>query len=514
MKDKEHLLVKNGAIDLYYGFRVETKLPFAKLCNNIRKRVTDTFRTQNDRIIDSFTYGIKEAVEKCGIDTLRVKCADWFNIEEHPELSSISKDDISGIEFQMEPRRFSICPRTKLQEYMSQALDEIENNYKHNLKIYGEYYVNAHALIPLPPLKITLKNEASTLLHAMLFIFKNEMGVLRLTLPIDSMDIVPLQENNVDNYITYAETFQGFPIQLQDKSIESIVRLYYSFLMDVKKITSIVPFKSIVNTILANHSNMFESIDSVPIKFKEEIFKICSAPICERPGFSYEEDAIRHFADNSYRFKGLAYVVGSMGKCVSIVDKTFLESTMADFTNIQAFNWIIKEIRRNVEFTIMILLLKNINNGYAFDQSIISNNKLCKISNDYNVSKIFISLLISGVYGSVRELTATFEEKMVYFLDEENVTDRITAMNNILDSEQARRTSQQNNILSAGGLLFTIIFGLPAINETLAYIRAIFAFIEINFPIITIENCSLAIWGAIIFYLTALLIFNNRQKGN
>lgn len=512
MKKRELLYVKNGAIDLYYGLRIETKLPYAKMCNNIREKVANVFHVQNDNIRNVFTHNIKEAADKCGISALKVKCADWPDTEKHPELSSISKDDISGIEFKMKPRGFSICGRTILEDYLSQAIDDIEGNYTHNREIYGEYYVNAHALIPMSPIKIKLKNGSSTLLHVMLFLFKNKMGVLRMTLPIDNLDTIPLTENNIDNYIACAETFQGFPVPLLDKSIGSIAALYYQFLTEVKKITSVVPFKNVVNIILANHSKAFDSVDNVPEELKEDIYKICAAPIHDMPGFSYKQDAIKHFADLSYRFKGLAYVIGTMGKCVSIIDKTFVKSIGADFSNIQALNWIIKEIRRNVEFTIIILLLKNINNGYIFDQSISSSNNLYKTNNDYNMSKIFISLLKSGVYGSVRELTTAFEEKMTYFLDEENVSDRINAMNNILDGEQSRRTIRLENILSVGGLLFTIIFGLPAINETLAYIRAFCSFIEINIPIISIKNCSIIIWGTTIVYLTAFLLFNRTRR--
>lgn len=42
--------------------------------------------------------------------------------------------------------------------------------------------------------------------------------------------------------------------------------------------------------------------------------------------------------------------------------------------------------------------------------------------------------------------------------------------------------------------MLTLIFGLPAIYETVEIIRNVFGFISVDVPIITLENLSVALW--------------------
>ncbi len=517
MKDSEMLnYINNGAIDYYHGLKIETKLTFEELCDNISKKINESNEKYNNYIKVAFRNDINQAIQKQGFcDNLRIinsENPDNSEIMTKINENSDLKDEISGIEFAISDNKFNIIPRTYVDEYYSVMYDENNYDFDYSKNIYGNIYVNSQSRFILPPIKLELENNAKTMLGAMLYVFQNKFAVLRLTLPIDNVGSQLLKNNESDNYIVSAKTIFGFTEPLNNKSLEAIKDCYCRFLAGINKVNAVVCFKRIVNILLANHSSIVDDIKKMPDKLKEEIYKISFAPIQERNGVSYIEEATKHFNKNSFIFNGIGYFLSSMGKCVSFVDNSVLTFAKENFEENIVFKKIISDLRRNVEFPIILMLLKNINDSYSFEQKGLTNKKLSEIKNDYNINKIFISMLQTGAYGSVRELTNKFEESMTYFLDVENTEERMSALNSVLEDEQARRTLQLQNIVSIVGLIFAIIFGLPAINETLFHIRNLCFFVKQDIPCVSVANCSFVIWCLTIIGLSIFIFRNSKTK--
>lgn len=513
VKIKESLnYIDNGAIDFYFGLRIETKLNFEELCANICKRVDESFENYDNYIKALFQENMEKVIRESGLENkLHIKDPDKSKIMAKFNDLSEQNDEICSIEFDITDNGFKFTPYTKVNNYLAQMRVESNFDYDYSKEVYGDFYINSQTRFILPPIKIELKNGLSALLSAVLVVFKNNTAVLRMTLPIDDMDSKPLMLNDIDNYILSAKTLYGFPLQLKDESIEAIKACYCQFLAGTNDVNAVVCFKKIVNIMLANHSCMVNNIKDIPDKIKEDIYRISIAPVQERKDVSYVDEAKKHFDKNGYFFNGIGYILSSMGKCVSVIDNTVVEFIKDNFATEQVFSKIINDLRRNVEFTIIILLLKNINDSYTFEQNGFENSKLGKVKKDYNKNKIFVSLLQSNVYGSVRDLTSMFEESMMFFLDSKNVEDRMIALDNILEEEQSRRTLQLQNVISIVGLIFTIIFGLPAINETLLHIRTLCFFIKEDINFMTVENCSFLIWLLTIIGLSLFIFYKSKK---
>lgn len=509
LKKNSHIsYINNGAIDFYYGLKLETKLSYDDLCDEIHRRVNESFQSYNNNIKTSFQESITEAIHQSGLENeLYIKDNDKSNIKDNFFEFSDLKDEIINLEFDFTERGFIIKPITIVEDYLNKMYNESKADFDFSECVYGDFYVESQTRFVLPPIKAELKNGSSSLISAILFVFKNNNAVLRITLPIDNMDSEPLMSNDLDDYIVSVENLSGFSLELKGSTIKSIKSCYCNYILSIKKITFLVSSKQMVNIILTNHSAMFDNIKRIPDKIQEDIYKISLAPIQVRNGVSYVENAINHLDKNSLFFNGIGFVLSNMGKCISLVDNTIINFAKENFEKEILYDKITNDIRRNIEFTIIILLLKNINDSYYFYKKVLHDSNLSKVKNEYNKNKIFISLLQDDVYGSVREITPKFEETMTFFLDEKNVKDRTNALNNILEEEQANRTLQLQNVLSIVGLIFTIIFGLPAINETLTLIRNLCFFITTDIPFISIENTSFAIWlltsiGMLIFVLS------------
>ena len=375
--------IKNGAIDFYYGLKIETKLDYEKLCNKIQEKIDESFQNYNNYVKTVFQENIKEAICQTGLENeIYIKDTDKVKIEDKfYELSDL-KDEITNIELDSTDNGFRIKPITIVENYLNGQKDYAINfaqltqkdgsflvgreniesifDFDFSERIYGDFYVEAQTRFVLPPIKVELKNESVKLLTAMLFVFNNNAAVLRLSLPIDNTDSEPLMLNNMSDYIVSAKPIYGSILQLEGNSINAIHDCYCRYIASVKKVTSVVSYKRIVNIILANHSGMFNDVKNIPNKIKEDIYKISMAPVQERDGVSYTEESINHVEKNGFFFNGIGYIMSNMGKCISIVDNTVVDFAKQNFEKEIVFDKLINDIRRNIEFTIIILLLKNI----------------------------------------------------------------------------------------------------------------------------------------------------------
>lgn len=57
-----------------------------------------------------------------------------------------------------------------------------------------------------------------------------------------------------------------------------------------------------------------------------------------------------------------------------------------------------------------------------------------------------------------------------------------------------KKNERFQNYISTGGLILTLIFGLPSLYETLTIFRKLFSFYPYNIPYLTLENTSIILW--------------------
>lgn len=79
-----------------------------------------------------------------------------------------------------------------------------------------------------------------------------------------------------------------------------------------------------------------------------------------------------------------------MGRCVSIIDKNVTEVSEEELTENEIYNHLINAVRINIEFALIIILLKKINSGYAFLKKKENANNIHKIQEEYLYNNIFI----------------------------------------------------------------------------------------------------------------------------
>lgn len=116
--------------------------------------------------------------------------------------------------------------------------------------------------------------------------------------------------------------------------------------------------------------------------------------------------------------------------------------------------------------------------------------KLSDTRIEYNKNVLFISELQENCYGSVSEQTALLEKMMPHYFKHEITSAKKTAIDNILQQNEQEKNERFQNYISTGGLILTLIFGLPSLYETLTIFRSFFSFYPYNIPYLTLENTS------------------------
>ena len=128
-----------------------------------------------------------------------------------------------------------------------------------------------------------------------------------------------------------------------------------------------------------------------------------------------------------------------------------------------------------------IEITRQTDNIYQLDHAVIAKQK--KILKAFGMNE-----------GSVSEQTEFFEKRMCHYFKQEIMERKLIAIDSILRDEEKKKREEFQDFIAIGGLMLNIAIGLPAINDTIAVIREVFAFWPYNVPIITMENVSLFLW--------------------
>ena len=115
-------------------------------------------------------------------------------------------------------------------EALGQRLDRLHEEQEASSQIYGSGFTSAQDRLILLPFKIELESKETVWLHALLYIFENHMGFLKLELPLINTSPAPLQRNNVDLFISNVINKWKNKNYVSEKSFSHIVEAYLNTL--------------------------------------------------------------------------------------------------------------------------------------------------------------------------------------------------------------------------------------------------------------------------------------------
>lgn len=518
MKSSGIQKIKYGELHQFYPLKFEGKRSFEELFKLIQKSkvlFTDKYR---NKIMDSLGYSLSKMVEEMQEEMknsgMTIKMSGFTRTDKIRPVPSVLNSDDIVLELEEKDTSFKMNFFHKELVELEQQIECLFYEQKESSKIYGKRFVEVQERFVLLPFKVELSNGEIVWLNAILYIFANGMGVLKLEMPLINIGIEAFKENDIDSMILKVINKWGNKNCVSEPTLYNIACTYLkSIAEDTGEDVHI--YGGEINYIsLIDFDGMPKQINNISHEVQEDLYCIIAAPVPHRNNISFLKNAQEYIQKNSFGRYNINYIVKEMGGCLSYIDRTLLETILKeneienrdDMSYFNLCNRIALEIFVNVEFALLIIILKKLNDCNCYYEKIGEKNDLSKIQKEYNQNILFISELQEECYGSVSDQTKFFEERMCHYLKQDIMDKKLAAIDNILKDEEKKKGEAFQNFLSVGGFVLTLLFGLPALYDTIVIVRNVFAFFPYNVPILTLENFSLFLWivlnGCILLSMT------------
>lgn len=525
--------INYGELHIYYPIKFDTKLSYSKLCETLFKSNISFNETYQQKIMDSLGVSLANTTDEFQNNIINADPNDIsvsINVKDtetnktyHPCFNYKPTYEINE-----ENIRIELCSSdssillnvvsTEL-EALQQRISRMQDELELSDRIYGNSFTSNQERILLLPFKAKLPNNQIVWIHAILFVFRNNMGILKLEIPLIKTDIAPLKDYDIDALVKSIDNCWNTNTVDPKIKLSELVDYYLNTIVKNNKINIIKYNNEIRNILFVDFDEIPKQINNISADIQEELFRIISAPVPDYPYTSYSKDAREHMEKYSWGQHGIKYIIKTNGGVLSIIDKNLLDyfsskfkeenntSVLDDSDYTYMCNTLANNMNVNIEFAILIIMLKKTNECNDIYNKKQKKRNLFKIRKEYNQNILFINELQNTCYGTVIEQTSQIEEMMPLYLKTNIINSNQTALNNILKDEEQKRNEAFLNFISIGSLMLSIIFGLPSIYEALSILRKTFlCIVENDIPYLTLESTSVILWLLLnLFILIRLL---------
>ena len=533
MAGKESLgidMIQCGRIDFYVPLKFETKYNYVKLCQKINNAINNSIE-KHEKYIHQDTQEMCEDLNKKflaepdGKMSLFQKSKKLVKSMIPKNKRRISRENMNNcIELGFTEKGLSISlPLEELRAYQDRC-DEIAHEFEQVQKLYGLGYAGSQNRYVLLPLHVQLTNDEFVWFNVILYIFENKAGILKLELPLVNVSPQPLFDYEYDEFIKRIENPWLMDMHIKDFTINSIRDMYISTFLCKYGINVVAQEGTLKNVILSKFNGMPKQMNNITLEVQEDLYRIIAAPVSVIDSTSYKQTAREYINKYSWGKHNMKYICSTTGGCLSFVDTALVNYLQTEYKSrweveefteleIEKINRsIIRDLCINVEFALVILLLKQMNTKYFYQMKLQKPQDMHDVHRAYNFNQIYIAELQEECYGTVSEQVAEFEQIMPYYIKEDITISKMEAMDRILADEEMQRNTLLQTFLSLGGVLMALIFGLPAIHETVSIIRRLCSFITYDIPVLTIDNISVCMWLILIIVLLIVTIDKWKPK--
>lgn len=515
--------IQCGRIDFYIPLMFETKYSFEDICKKVNsgldKDITGHYSAIQQDAQDYLAN--KEDKKKSIVQRVKRFIRDRRKNKRHV----ISRENMNNV-IKVGTTDKGIIIELTLEEMETyhdkrNKLIDMYDKYK---EIYGLKFTNTQDIFVLLPLHIQLNNGEYVWLNAVLFVFRNKMGILKLELPLSNVSSQPLMEHDYNAYIKNIEIPWLIDMQIQENTIECICEEYKNRFIKNAGISVRGVGDAFRNVLLSDFDGMPKQIGNISNKVMVDLYRIIAAPVTKLDCTSYEKEAQEYIKEHQWVKHNSKYICSTTGACLSITDIAFRDYFLGmykqdcgiDECEEQEKKIIYESVANNLclnaEYAIVIMVLKYLNAKYFYESLLKKPQAMHDVKKKYNINVMYLSELQEGCFGTVSEQIESFEKAMPYYLKENITAGKLRAIDDILADEEAKRQESLQNVIGFGGLAMAALFGLPAIYETVSIIRQACTFIKSDIPIFTIANFSVFVWSVVLFVLKCALHRWKRKK--
>ena len=196
-KDKMQISqIRYGELHLYYPLKFDTKLSFEELCAEIAKSKVSYNDEYQQKVIDemgnSFANSTREWQHNSpdldgeeGQITLRVRDYESDKIYKQNDLEPAYDINGENIRIELIPSdaSFKMNIISTEVESLQRRLNRLNQEFELSDRIYGKAFTSNQERLILLPFKAILESGAVVWVQAILFVFRNNMGILKIEIP-------------------------------------------------------------------------------------------------------------------------------------------------------------------------------------------------------------------------------------------------------------------------------------------------------------------------------------------
>ena len=199
-------LINYGELHRYYPLKLDTTLPFDELCNTIGNSSIIFKDEYQDVILNALGTDIVSITDELNSQSNGSPIS--FKLHDYDKYANLKKNNQTTynqeLRIELSETENSLLIsliNTELESIKNRIL-RIQHEYKKSSEIYGNFYVNSQQRFLLLPLKLELYNKETVWLFPILYVFSNNMAILKLEFSLIDVSIEPLKMYDADKYIT------------------------------------------------------------------------------------------------------------------------------------------------------------------------------------------------------------------------------------------------------------------------------------------------------------------------
>lgn len=488
-------LINEARLDRYYGISYDKSL--SCINKKVSKSPLSIYRKFSDEMKISKTY-IKELhkrehfvlelinrelpYEECDIEK---KLADILgNLDDYIRadlyIESDGKEENKKIKIGSKEYE---CVKRRSECYFeeSSALSDV----------YGQRYEDYRTVYMLKPMLVS-DGVHSKWGNVFLFVFADKKIVIKFEIPVSEEDTRLMIENNMmENYSfsVICSVHKKFVFETVGDALLWYIRKIFG--------KRAVCREKLDNIIISDYEPKIKDINLINKEMMEKIYRIVAAPVPQGNNFDFQKEINTFESRVGYSYSGMKIFCNIMGGCLSIPDEKYIERYKREFEEHGNDIFITEQMDINMEFAIIIVLLKCISSKAMIDK-ICSGKKsernFTKLRYEACKSDMMICELEEGCYGSVLDQVEYLEKAMPYFLKKDILNRKNLAIKEMIIAREKRKRENMQQTISVVAFVITFFGGLPYVKDTLKIICDVIPSRFIHIPCEYVNSISVFIW--------------------
>lgn len=251
------------------------------------------------------------------------------------------------------------------------------------------------------------------------------------------------------------------------------------------------------NIIISDYEPEIKDINSINKEMMEKIYRIVAAPVSQGNNFDFQKQIDSFWGRVDHSYSGMNIFCNIKGGCLSIPDEKYIKRYKKEFEEPDSHICITEQMDINMEFAIVIVLLKCISSKEMIDKVCSgkkSERNFTKSRYEACKSDMMICELEESCYGSVIEQVKYLEKSMPYFLKKDIINRKNLAIKEMIVAREERKRENMQQTMSIMAFVITFFGGLPYIKDTLNIIREVLPTQFIQIPCEYVDSISVSVW--------------------